>query len=310
MMYTWGTTRSRQPVSDYINLLSLHGSEAGIELMFGGFVQYLKTIHDESYEELLLDKNLHTTVTAALDLIGNVESKARLSYDVVSKSYLSFITLYSELIDGNPKSVEEGFAGLDNVFVRLDKNAVSRLPYMSAQELNEFDRRVRRTVNGLSKVSHRQVLASAMESYDLESSSSQFHYSDDQLRKLVFNGWVERHYHEMETDDDREIQVYSSINDDVEKALWVYAEKEKIDSLYVSVISPMPSDISKMIAYFFRFINDVAERIINREGGSRKRDDIQMAENDIFLHLWQVMDKNSSIWIVPTMTFEKIQKLM
>ena len=220
------------------------------------------------------------------------------------------ITLYSELIDGNPQNIEEGFACLDDVFLRLDKNAVSRLTYMSAQELNEFDRRVRRTVNGLSKVSHRQVLASAMESYDLESSSSQFHYSDDQLRELVFNGWMERHYHEMEADDDREIQVYSSINDDVEKALWTFAEKEKIDSLYVSVHSPESSETSKMIAYFFRFINDVAERVLNRESSSRKRDDIQMAENDIFLHLWQVMDKNSSIWIVPSIAFEKIQKLM
>lgn len=310
-MYVWGTKRSKQLSSGYINLLSVHDTQGVMELSASDFVSFLTNeLDEENYSKLVINSRFHHILTNMLDRIGDAENNTHLTYDVVDKSYLSFLTFYNKWIGGNVESVEDSLARLDDLFQRVDKYTVARLPYMSDQEIHEFDRQVKRTIKSMADKHRRHTLSETMLKHTLDVSQSQLQLSDKKLREIVFNGWIERHYQEVDAEDDKRIIVFSSINDDVEKALWAYAEKKRIDSLWVSVKSPEPSEISPVIGFIFEFLNNVTERIINRNYSSGKYDDIQMVENDIFQHLWQAIDKNSSTWMVPSSTFEMIHLLM
>ena len=277
-----------------------------MELRFRGLIQILKTISDDvTYEELIRNRRLYSVVVNMLDYFCSTESNMHLTYDVVSMNYLSFITLYLGK-NGYGSSFAEGrFSVVDEVFQRLDKKSVARLPYMSVQELCNFNLQVKKT---LKRLGNTKLLSTINDYPIIDSLYNQLHYSDDQLREIVFNNWIERHYHEMAIDDDQ-IMLYSPIADDLEKALWAYAEKERIDSLFVPLCSPQPSETKKAISFFFNLLNTVTEKVMNRDNNIRKKNNVQIVESSIFLHLWQAINKRASIWIVPSSVFGRILKL-
>ncbi len=311
MMYLWGTTRSKQPVSDHINLLTLQYSKAEVELKFKGLVQILNTIScDVTYEELIQNKRLYSVIVSMLDYFATTRNNKHLTYDFVSKSYLAFITFYSSLIDDDMITSEEKFAVLDDIFLRLEKEIVVRLPYMSVEELKDFDFKVKKMLKNFSNFHNKKKVLVPLDILSLNTPYSKLQYSDDQLRKVVFDGWMERYYHKVENDDDCLIQAVSPIADDVEKSLWGYAEKERIDLLRVSVIVPQLSVATRAMVFFFSFLDTVTKNVVKRGNSYQKNNTIQTKENEIFRHFWQVFDKKSSIWIVPSSDFKEILKIL
>ena len=309
-MHLWGTIKSKQTASDYVNLMSLRYDFTGLEEKFKGLVQILKDSSSCTYDELIRNKRLYPVIINMLDAFSENSGSIRLTYDITSKSYLFFIILYSSLVRGAFSSMEDKIKVLDLLFSRFDTKTVSRLPYMSVRELSAFDNRAKDFLKDLMSSQRIKYYSASLDGYSLDSPHICFHLSDGQMRRIVFNGWIERRYRELLDEDDNQLQIYSSIADDIEKSLWDYAEKMKIDSLAVSVSQPTSSETTNAITLFFEFLNSITERVMGRDCLRQEVDETQLRENSIFKCLWRAFDKQSSVWIVPPSKLGKISKLI
>lgn len=308
MMHVWGTVRSRQLPSDYINILSLLYDDLALEAKFRDLILLLRTLpSNSSYTDLIQNNKLLNIIKVILDSFANESEVTHFSFDVISRSYLSYVSFYIDLI-ADDLATEDRIKVLDDIYESLDKYLVSRLTYMSNEEMSRLNSQVEILLGNTGYKPNQKFLTSILERSD-SNFLSERRFSDDKMRKSVYLNWMTNHFEEVETDDNL-LQVYSSVADDIEMSLWNYAEIKKIDSVNVSISSPKSSEVSNAITLFFNFLNSITVSILNRKESAQYGDNLMKIEDNVFLHLWHAFNKESSLWITPSSNYKEINKLI
>ena len=309
MMHIWGTTRGMQPARDYLIIMSVSYNEMSMEEIFGTFAQMLKQLPPkDSYSDILQNNKLISLIENILDEFAEDIDWANFTIDVISRTYLSYIIFYIGLIADKQVDSEEKMRVLDRIYGKLDKKMVARLQYMNEEKMALLNNQVNSLLGEVGCVQYQKHFSElVMKSpYRL---FSERQYSDDQLRKSIYETWTSNHFQEIENDTDNLLQVYSQITDDVESALWSIADRDGKDIIYTSVRRPNTSDVSKAIGFFFNFLNLLIDSVMNRQYGARD-ENIQKIENGLLRHLWNAFNKESSIWMLPSYNYELITKLV
>ena len=303
MTYLWSSTSQDVKKSNYISFLSFHYNKNTPFVRFRVLDEYIQSIKDKlSYKDIVLNRQITDLIVDVLDEFASIDDKTTsLSYNLISKEYARFIAFYSELLEGDELNSYARFKSLDDIFWEAKGDLISRFPELTELELNKLNDKVKILLGEKEHTKCHRILSAKLKDFDYNAIDWD-KYRDSHLLESVCFIWY-KNCISQDIDDVRNVVSLTLSPEELNDYLTKFPGDNVDRGGHVIDITEFSSEYKDAIKFFFESLNYAVVSLLEYKKNEEPSDELYLSKKRLFSKVWAVMQKEESLWMVPSETY-------